>query len=910
MWTASNLNNLYSRADAKCAKVLFGKSPLFQHYWDAPGAYAAVLPPTGVWYVFRNDPESCKRLADDGAGSIPQLGPYWIDQWNPTHAAIELSKLEAVHIDETAGIAYYDRWAASHTGVDIDLLAIHFSLQIPKHSVGDLTYDIQLGYDPTVAGKTSYVRTKYAGSIPEMPPGRIHKHRLSVAEIAVEGQTEFRILNSYDRYDCWRIHNCGSNTLKVLLQLPDGSAITDFVAPAGCRSFRRMPNGNWFNRWPSGDFTYYFFPYLTGDVPYLQLGPGTGNDHGYWPFLGIEQGCKANNLGNPFVFMDWRNRLEAIHDPLLPYDIRPIYSEFYKRDPLDANTLIGDVAYTWGRARFRKYRNDVLIEDVIRNINSTNSLLEGLTFAGVIVTVNPTSLTLSAHGNDEIRISNIDTNIFAGNGYNDSYIGFSAANPFTLKTVYPESFLWGDTVRNWSAGANQAPTIFETISTLRKRIAVEAGFYNDIEDISPDVPEDKVSTITLTPLGMFCCAKTVDSAFGYDLYTGGTEILSGTSNLYTFSAYPGFSPTSESVNYYVAGIVPIYLQQVNSGSLVNTKASEVFPQIATFKSQSTPAIQSDFVPAGGPWGFSTPVFDFTLARVFQTTTIPIPDKCFSNDFWLNKWGATNGGDAFVRIPGSPNLTGKTVLSTLTYVDQVVPAGADDIFLANRTPTMARKAQWSKTAQGAQQTSVGIDGNNKYLGTDLSDIYTFDLPFYGGSIPEEGGTNLGTYFFHKIPKSAWLWSLLEWSVSGWTRARGQAYGHISTPVGRGISGVGISINFGMLQGGTGLENGGTEYAVYLTELGYETLIGLGVLCYDTGTASPGNQWWVRPTSLGAYFVSQGFTSFNLDCLNTNTTPNTWAPFRPKSPDEVSENVSYDDNVLGRKLYGWNRYVDLR
>ena len=126
----------------------------------------------------------------------------------------------------------------------------------------------------------------------------------------------------------------------------------------------------------------------------------------------------------------------------------------------------------------------------------------------------------------------------------------------------------------------------------------------------------------------------------------------------------------------------------------------------------------------------------------------------------------------------------------------------------------------------------------------------------------------------------------------------------------MSGVGISISFGMLQGGTGLENGGTEYAVYLTELGYETLIGLGVLCYNTGTASPGNPWWVRPTSLGAYFVSQGFTSFNLDCLNTNTTPNTWAPFRPKSPDEVSENVSYDDNVLGRKLYGWNRYVDLR
>jgi 4-aminobutyrate aminotransferase-like enzyme len=37
---------------------------------------------------------------------------------------------------------------------------------------------------------------------------------LAVAEIAIEGLTDFRILNTYQRYDCWRVHNCGASTVR------------------------------------------------------------------------------------------------------------------------------------------------------------------------------------------------------------------------------------------------------------------------------------------------------------------------------------------------------------------------------------------------------------------------------------------------------------------------------------------------------------------------------------------------------------------------------------------------------------------------------------------------------------------------------------------------------------------------
>ena len=66
MFTAYNLNTLYSRFDAKCRAALNEMGPLWAQsrfhpfdQWSAPFPY-------GVWYVYRNDPETAMRLHDDG----------------------------------------------------------------------------------------------------------------------------------------------------------------------------------------------------------------------------------------------------------------------------------------------------------------------------------------------------------------------------------------------------------------------------------------------------------------------------------------------------------------------------------------------------------------------------------------------------------------------------------------------------------------------------------------------------------------------------------------------------------------------------------------------------------------------------------------------------------------------------
>ena len=106
MFTAKNLNNLYSRFDKKCSQALNGMSPLFANSTDGPweGKY-----PYGVWYVYRNDANSCKRLRADnpvGPNYIPGIGGEWIDNYQQINAGIQLSTLENQYVDKEGGQVY------------------------------------------------------------------------------------------------------------------------------------------------------------------------------------------------------------------------------------------------------------------------------------------------------------------------------------------------------------------------------------------------------------------------------------------------------------------------------------------------------------------------------------------------------------------------------------------------------------------------------------------------------------------------------------------------------------------------------------------------------------------------------------------------------------------------------------
>ena len=54
MFTARNLNYLYSRFDQKCYQAFNGMGPLFAN--SAAGVWQGQYP-YGVWYVYRNDPD-------------------------------------------------------------------------------------------------------------------------------------------------------------------------------------------------------------------------------------------------------------------------------------------------------------------------------------------------------------------------------------------------------------------------------------------------------------------------------------------------------------------------------------------------------------------------------------------------------------------------------------------------------------------------------------------------------------------------------------------------------------------------------------------------------------------------------------------------------------------------------------
>jgi len=109
----------------------------------------------------------------------------------------------------------------------------------------------------------------------------------------------------------------------------------------------------------------------------------------------------------------------------------------------------------------------------------------------------------------------------------------------------------------------------------------------------------------------------------------------------------------------------------------------------------------------------------------------------------------DGVDASVRILGQP--------------DQTVQNNgvADDIFKDENNAAMACLAPW--------YTQVSVTTREQAYISDIrwtADTY-FKLP-YDPTVSVINYDGIGQ-FYHKIPKSAFLWNLLEAHVSGWNRS---------------------------------------------------------------------------------------------------------------------------------------------
>ena len=885
MFNARNLNDLYARFDNKCARALDGKTPF------VVGLSSKI--PFGVQYDYCIDPATSFYIS----GSTP----------TQTQIAIELSKLESKHLDVDGGQVYVDKYVTTFNSSDCNVAAIQKSFELHKRNVDGIDYDVHLGWDDWDSGLSSYVRSYFSsvGSDPSLPPGRIHNHKNAVAEIRVEGLLTFKILNTYKRFDCWRVHNCGSKDMRVLLQLPDGSAETKTVPAMGCRSFRRRADGSWATTWRDGTACTYFFPYFTGDVPYFAGGPPM---YGVADSLAVcmERSAKANNIANPFLLLQWMRAMGAWVDARFSYDIRAIYPEY--ADPIDANTAIGDAIFTWGRARVQIYSSlsGAVFEDYLTVFSGVTDFMPKLERIGINVEVSGDVLVMtSKRPNAIVRIYPVDCNVFFG-----SANPYWQINPTTtyISIAYP-SYYYTQNVATpenaalWQSG--NVPTWMETMRTLRRRIAVEEGFLNSFDD-AVDISEEKVGIVRLSPIGLTVTAAT---SVGIDAFDANAlsdipnyERSANAIELRTELRPKGFSPAIAYANnkYISATKTYIVAQPSNESGMYGY----VFPQISTEIGigHYSPAVNCAYVASGGPWAFSSSVYDYNLERVFTTNpATPATTNVFGSDFWVNKWGGKGGVDASARVLGRPN---KTIQDT---------GVADDVFKDQNNAAMACLAPW--------YTQVSV--------TNYEQAYIADIRFTASTyfnLPYSSTANaLNPYgigqFYHKIPKSAFLWNLLESHVGGWNRSVPLAHGEVWCPVySFGAGGNLQASTLGdLMPKDTTVTCLDTMWgpSFFITESQYNSLIANGIQAKELYDVSLSQYYWiVTQMDLATYSRSKGFASFNFDCSNQVIdasggilTPATvWRPMRSYGFGETTQSANYDD-VNGDAFYRFIRYVDL-
>jgi hypothetical protein len=885
MFNARNLNDLYARFDNKCARALDGKTPF------VVGLSSKI--PFGVQYDYCIDPATSFYVS----GSTP----------TQTQIAIELSKLESKQLDVDGGQVYVDHYVSTFNSSYCNVGSIQKSFELHKRNVDGIDYDVHLGWDDWDSGLSSYVRSYFSsvGSDPSLPPGRIHNHKTAVAEIRVEGLLTFKILNTYKRFDCWRVHNCGSKDMRVLLQLPDGSAETKTVPAMGCRSFRRRADGTWATTWRDGTACTYFFPYFTGDVPYFAGGPpmyGVGDSLA----VCMERSAKANNIANPFLLLQWMRAMGAWVDARFAYDIRALYPEY--SDPTDANTAIGDAIFTWGRARVQIYSSlsGVVFEDYITVFTGVTDFMPKLQRIGVNVEVDGDVLVMSSkRPNAIVRIYPIDCNVFFGS--TDPYWQINPTTTY-ISIAYPsyyytQNVATPNTATQWQSG--NVPIWMETMRTLRRRVAVEEGFLNAYDD-EVDISEEKVGIVRLSSIGLTVTASTAVGIEAFDAnalseipnYERSANVI----ELRTELRPKGFSPAiGYSNNKYISATKTYIIAQPSNQSGMY---GYVFPQISTSigGEASYPAVNCAYIASGGPWAFSSSVYDYNLERVFTTDPLtPVTTNVFGSDFWINKWGGKGGVDASVRVLGRPNKT---------IQDNSV---ADDVFKDQNNAAMACLAPW--------YTQVSVTTTEQAYIADIrwtSSTY-FNLP-YSSATNALNPYGIGQ-FYHKIPKSAFLWNLLESHVSGWNRSVPLAHAEVWCPVYSFNAGGDLQASTlgNLIPKDTTATCLDTMWgpSFFITQSQYDSLIANGIQAKELYDVSLSQYYWiVTQMDLATYSRSKGFTSFNFDCSNQVidasggilTPPTAWEPMRSYGFGETTQSANFED-VTGDPFYRFIRYVDL-
>jgi len=345
--TAAQMNALWSEFDCKLTRILYGKTFLLSR----PGQFPANI----MGKIFFFTPASFNPIYAQRAPGIGVtmggvvLGPDGNplpptdDSVPPYDHSFFAARVTAIQADITANPSHAT-WDDINRIVTVPLTP-DSAYGIYPHELTDGFGDRPMGFfDHSLqahyimhqtAGDTEphkyYIREH--GAVPEK------QYKLALAELVIEGQNTLTIPDTYDKYNCFRIHNCSAFPCTVSF----GTHYSVTVGPFGCSTVRRdsvsenyRRGWNYSFKYEKGDPRMFWFHCTQQDpsqLAYPKIGGSTQ--------MRVSNSMSANNLCNPAMIYDWIGAMAFTESWMTLYSAS--YSSVWgSMDPGN-----GDIRYAW-----------------------------------------------------------------------------------------------------------------------------------------------------------------------------------------------------------------------------------------------------------------------------------------------------------------------------------------------------------------------------------------------------------------------------------------------------------------------------------------------------------------------------------------------------------------------------------
>lgn len=356
--TAAQMNALWGEFDRKLTKILSGKTFLLSrqrqfngvlmgkifYFTPAPAAtvYGGRAPgftqgdPSGV--VIGPDgqpiPSPLTTIPYDHQVFVNAVAAVAADiAANPSHATWDhASRIVTVPPIPASAYAYTN---PAYGSLPMEWPSAQHAVGLCEHSLA-AHYLLHQGPGDTEPRKY-YLQEQ--GAVPEK------RYRFALAELVVEGQSTLNIPDEWDKYNCFRIHNCNHTPLTVSF----GSHYSITLSPYGCATVRRDSVSENYRK----GFTY-FFKFEKGDPRFARF-DATQLDVPNYPnkariggssMMRVSNSCQANNLTNPLCLYDWIGYMAITEDWLALYTLRGFEGGTARWGVLDLGGT-GDLRFAW-----------------------------------------------------------------------------------------------------------------------------------------------------------------------------------------------------------------------------------------------------------------------------------------------------------------------------------------------------------------------------------------------------------------------------------------------------------------------------------------------------------------------------------------------------------------------------------